>query len=87
MTFATFKYEEKEKILRLFETHQIEYNDISTCLAQICVQYKIKPCCFKNISLHFNDRTFRRRIKLILAGNGDGKIVLCIMKFLFFFLG
>jgi hypothetical protein len=73
---------EVDKIYQLFEENQPLYGEDNVgCLADISVRYNIKPSLFKGLKIDFCLKSFQRRVRSILKGNGDGLEV-----FIFYFL-
>jgi hypothetical protein len=62
-------------IVELFNKNKSNFLDTVGCLVYLSFHYGIPKKKFKDLKIIFCDRTFRRRMKSFLEGDGEGKKV------------
>jgi hypothetical protein len=71
MDFSDYINVDKDLVLSLYNAKMLEFSNKITCLANISVNFKIKPACMVK-STGCCEKSLHRRIKSILRGEGDG---------------
>jgi hypothetical protein len=75
----------KEDIKIIFEKTKSNFFNDAQCLAQICFEYNIKPCCIQKSGIDFQERSFWKKHRTLRKCDGDGEAVSLIIFVLNFF--
>jgi hypothetical protein len=75
---------DEERIQTLFSAHSKNFTTHANCLAFLHIHFNIPYNSILSSGINFCKRNFKRRVKQILRGDGDGTLVIYLFIFFYF---